>query len=194
MPATSVSFNLLATKVQIGRPIINLALPPVSSSWVLKLPSGTKLSAYAINDENCHKSAFVGVDPGSRHMGLAIIDYGRIVVYEIEYQPKLQTVEIVERTREAIEYILDLDSINTACVEGAAFGAGFGQAKLSESKTAAVMTLLDIADRVFVVPPLSVYKEVFGSGKIKAKTYQPWSHIPKNAASALALAIYAERL
>ena len=175
----------------IGSRNINLELKPIRSSWGGSLDD-TEYTAFEIPSIKRSKTV-VGIDPGSRNMGVAILLNKKVVVYEIKYPEKLQTVAILDTTRKVLLHLLSEYTIDYACVEGAAHGKGFGQAKLSESKSAAVMALLDMSVQVIVAAPLSVYKEVFGSGKIKAKEYKPWNHIPKNSASALACAFYAER-
>jgi hypothetical protein len=127
-------------------------------------------------------------------MGLAIIEYEHATLYEVKFPKKPTTIQILQRTREVLRYILASHELPIiACIEGAAHGAGFVQAKLAESKSASAMALLDMQIEIIIKPPLTIYKKVFGSGKIKSKEYKPWSMIPKNAASALGCAIFASK-
>lgn len=148
------------------------------------------------------KRTAIGIDPGQVHMGLAIIGLThatacKCAAFEIRFPSKQDLVNRVTYTVGLLEYvyasILPTNSKKriVACVEQAAFGAPFGQAALAESRTAAVMSLLGRDIQPMIVPPATIRKGVFGSGKQKAEEFEWWKMLDANAASALACAFYA---
>lgn len=146
------------------------------------------------------KRMAIGIDPGQVHMGLAIIGLTRstaskCTAFEIKFPSKQGLVDRVTYTVGLLEYLFASCLPNgcdaVACVEQAAFGAPFGQAALAESRTAAVMSLLGRNIQPMIIPPATIRKGVFGSGKQKAEEFKWWADLDPNAASALACAFYA---
>lgn len=126
------------------------------------------------------KYNLIGLDPGQRNMGLAFW-------HRRSDQMQAWQIHLPESStmigRYAVVYKLVtgiiLDCINPwnggtcmAIVEYAAHGMRFGQVPLAEARLAAGLALRDtgIPDgQIYTPAPTSVYKAVFGSGKIKSK-------------------------
>ena len=133
----------------------------------------------------------VGVDPGGVNMGLAILYPGWThSLYQVKLPPKMKAVERIKFVPIALKYIfgnLELPLFRVF-VEYASFGAKFGQVQLAEARAMAIHFFLERGAKVETVPPLSVYKKVFGSGKIRSQDI--WPELPSDAASALGCALY----
>jgi len=141
----------------------------------------------------------IGFDPGTVNMGIA----------EITSQKYANLYQIWrKRDENQVKRITDLHTVITECIgssalyyyktvkvviEGASFGNRYRQTELGEIRASAVLWFtgnLSYA-QVEIVPPTSIRKEVFGSGKSKA--HEQWTELEKfqDAAAALSCAYYA---
>ena len=134
----------------------------------------------------------LGIDPGSVNLGLAVIHQYMFPHAEL-YQIKTTRLDdAVDRIRN-IQYILS-DLINLfsfkplAVIEGASFGNRYRQVELAEIRASMALWCLDKGMEVFIIPPQSIRKRVFGSAKIKA--HEQWKELEKfpDAAAALSCA------
>ena len=131
-----------------------------------------------------------GFDPGTVNMGIACVNSIPNVTILL-YQVKIKRGDTV------LDRILATQDIFTRCrmvihpnaevvIEGASYGAKFRQVELEDIRAAAVMWFHRYGIESHVVPPNSIRKSVFGSGKIK----NPWSNVSDDIAAALGCAFY----
>lgn len=134
----------------------------------------------------------IGIDPGDRNMGIAIVSPERnIRTYQIRFNDASDAVERIIQTVSVTRAVLGEGGQNRiACVERAAFSKPFGQVALAENRSAAIQALLmEGIDDIVVPAPGSIRLIVFGSGTIKAENI--WPELGNDASSALACALYA---
>jgi|SRR6185295_17019553 len=140
----------------------------------------------------------LGIDPGQVNMGFAFGCGREATIYQVKFPSKLGPVERLENTQILTHWILENAPIycSSACVEYSAHGKTFGQSALAENRAAALLCVMVHSrfQTISVIPPLSIRKEVFGHGKIKAE--EVWKKQLAKApdgASALACALYAKK-
>ena len=75
-------------------------------------------------------------------------------------------------------------------IEGAAYGTGYREAELSEIRASTVLWANRLGVNIKIVPPNTIRKAVFGSGKLKAHDVWYLEDSP-DAVAALACAYYA---
>lgn len=136
----------------------------------------------------------VGVDPGTVHLGIAVLVPNRTgLLYEITMKRDNDPMVRLHRTNEALSrvfYYFEYPEFRPyVIIEGASYADMFRQVELAEQR-AAIGLWMDEHYHcpVLFKPPLTIAKDVFGSGK--ARAWNEWPHLPKNAASALACAIF----
>lgn len=146
---------------------------------------------------------YVGVDPGTVNLGLAIINgyltnpQGELFQIKIERDknPVLRVETAWVLMTEIIGNTLPYYSgAMKAVVEGAAYMASrYRQVELAEIRASIVLWLVAHRFKVEIVPPNTLRKAVFGSAKILP--HEAWKdlNLPKDAAQALACAYYADR-
>lgn len=133
-----------------------------------------------------------GVDPGTTKMGLAYIWKSVCHIYEID----------IERSPDAVNRIILAQVIMSKClimfdyapimvIEGSSF-SGFREVELAEIRASCVLWAVGHGIKPHIVPPLTIRKGVFGSGKTKAEVQ--WANLPPDAASALACAYYSTKV
>lgn len=132
----------------------------------------------------------LGVDPGTKNLGLAFIQDNTAKIYEIELVKRDTSAHIIY----GVWNLLDAFKIypELTIIEGASYNESFGQVDLETVRSAVVgwfiMRNYWNALTVKVVPPLTIRKIAFGSAKIK----NPWDNLPDHAAAALGCALYGE--
>jgi len=141
----------------------------------------------------------IGVDPGQRHMGLAVLAQDQAVAWQITWKDmpgRAFRASIIMHTiryligkvrREAVRY--------DGLIEDAAGNARFGQAQLAEARTAAMIAVQEspLIRKLEVMPPMTWRKQLFGHGHIRAE--EVWKDkLPGDAATAVALALLAAKL
>ena len=129
----------------------------------------------------------VGIDPGSRHMGISIIEKEMTTSIEVLVNPSDDPIERMEMIRRVI-----VDNVprthGFALVEGSSHGEVYGQTQLAEARASAMMALKVKGYLIQVMPPSSIRKKVFGNGKTRGEDY--WKkQIAPNAASSLVCAL-----
>lgn len=128
-----------------------------------------------------------GVDPGTTHFGLAVVHSSSTHIYQVK----------MERSEKALTRMLSAQNVLTQCInylgknpiaiiEGAAFSSPYRQVELAEIRTACALWFYKFDIDVEIIPPATIRKKVFGSGKIK----NPWSNISNDCAAALGCAFY----
>lgn len=131
----------------------------------------------------------VGIDPGSRKLGISIIckEYFEVAyIQQNRYELEIERALSIQNTIKQIVPIIT-EGINIAIIEGASHGANFGQVQLAEIRAAIMLQLTKLGYQTYIVPPLSIRKAVFGNGRTKAK--EEWKDIPPDSAASLACAI-----
>ena len=140
-------------------------------------------------------TTFVGIDPGSRNMGLAVFHdlIGR--AYDIKLAVTPDRISSMLLIQTVVNYLMEEtwpDGYSRGrwliWVEDAAFGMKYGQVQLAESRAASMLYFASRCSKVTVIPPASIRKMVFGDGRKKA--HEVWTEVSPNAAAAMSCAIY----
>jgi Holliday junction resolvasome RuvABC endonuclease subunit len=132
----------------------------------------------------------IGVDPGQVNAGVALVQGKQGILYQIKFPSDRNAVNRIQVAREFLHDLFSLlPSAALTCVEYAAFGKAFGQVPLAEMRTCAVIAAYERGGAVCLIPPATIRKEVFGSGKTKA--HDVWTNLPHDAAAALSCALFA---
>ena len=131
---------------------------------------------------------YAGLDPGTTHIGLAQIDNYFVYLNEIKILRDDTTGKRIEHIWSILtEHLQDMDVF---VIEGASYGDRYRQIELQDIRCGATAWAMNRLGNIEVqiVPPRTIRKTVFGSGKIK----NPWKEmgIPDNAAAALGCALY----
>jgi len=141
----------------------------------------------------------IGYDPGTVNMGIAEITSRKYAnLYQIW----------MKRDEDQVKRITGLHNVITDCIgkasiyyyktikvviEGASFGNPYRQTELGELRGSAVLWFVHNLPyaHIEIVPPSSIRKQVFGSGKVKA--HEHWAELEKypDACAALSCAYYA---
>lgn len=132
-----------------------------------------------------------GIDPGSRNMGLAVIRHGKVLLYQIEVTATQDSVERIQSVLQATTTLIQANpEIDWLYVEQAAYNMPFGQTTLAEARSAAIVAALATKiPHIEVLPPKTWRKRAFGNGNTKAEDV--WPTLPKDASSALGIALAA---
>lgn len=144
---------------------------------------------------------YVGFDPGTVHMGIAVTCSSDIYLYQVEMIRMKDTIRRIL----AVQHLLDIlygslgvcDPYMSAVIEGSAFSEHFRQTELAECRTGIALWLIGKRHKesdVNIVNPLTIRKVVFGSAKLKAHDYWDNSEIPNDALAALSCLYYADEL
>lgn len=158
------------------------------------MPKITKIKVRSMI-EVTKKGMFLGYDPGTTHMGIAVIDNctlrdtADITLFQIELErsddPVTRTIGVGKLLSHCVNwYCYPM----YACIEGASFGDKYRQVELAEVRAAAMIWCDNHEFKTKVMPPLVVRKEVFGNGRTKADAI--WTNIPADSANALACAYF----
>lgn len=139
-----------------------------------------------------------GIDPGNRHMGLTILqnNFFNAQCFEITFPTERLVIPRAIQIRLALSDIIFLSESWSekdvlVAVEGSSFSSAFRNTELAEARLTAALWFKDnltVNDGQFIfIPPLTVRKQIFGSGKIRAE--QSWPELKPDAASSLAVAL-----
>lgn len=139
-----------------------------------------------------NKCCFVGIDPGSRNMGIAILHGRKASLYQIELSYRGGAAERVQNIMQVVKEIVGTERVEAACIEQAAYAALYGQTTLAEARTAALVALQQgNTGPIYVETPKHIRLIVFGSGNTRSQ--ELWPDILPDAGSALGCALYALR-
>lgn len=131
-----------------------------------------------------------GVDPGTKNIGLAILDVNAYL-YQIEVinKPKnpVERMKIFNKLLE--KYFHWHDYSSRVVIEGSIYSRTYKEDELSEMRATAVWWALKRGMNVEIIKPNTIRKKVLGNGKVKPQ--DRWSDLPPDAANALACAYYA---
>ena len=135
------------------------------------------------------ETMFVGIDPGTKHLGIAVINESLIKLFQITIDRPKNPIVRMKLIREIFAKCVNSYQYNTVLViEGSAFSKAYREAELSEVRATAVWWGLGNGFDVFMFQPNTIRKVVFGNGKTKAQDV--WKELPPDAANALACAWY----
>lgn len=136
-------------------------------------------------------SVQMGFDTGTTHVGFAIIDpcQDTAVLHEIS----LNRVKDPMKRINAIQFILSdceicFPASYDVIIEGSAFSKTYRQTELAEIRTSAALWFKRYGGRCRFISPMTIRKQVFGKGTLKA--HDVWTGIEPNALAALACAFY----
>jgi Holliday junction resolvasome RuvABC endonuclease subunit len=129
----------------------------------------------------------VGIDPGSRHMGLTIIEKDITRSFEFLLNQSENPITRMEYVGQAVKECIHR-STGFALVEGSSHGEVYGQTQLAEARASAMLAMSEKGFEVICMPPSSIRKKVFGNGKTRGEDF--WKkQIAPNAASSLVCAL-----
>ena len=140
------------------------------------------------------KGIFFGFDPGTTHMGIAVLDTcsgnPECTLFQVNLERSDDPVTRVITTGKILSYCVNWSCFPMyACIEGASFGDRYRQVELAEVRAAAMIWCERLEYKTRVIPPLVIRKELFGNGGIKADAV--WTNVPADAANALACSYWA---
>jgi hypothetical protein len=148
------------------------------------------ITIFDVQLEINNSSIVYGLDPGSVHIGVAYINGAAARLLEITTKRKDATEKRIAYMWQILSRLSDFDPIMLV-IEGASYGDKYRQVELQDIRCGATTWAMNRSSdiKIQIVPPTSIRKTVFGSGKIK----NPWKEIgiPDNAAAALACGLYA---
>jgi len=131
-----------------------------------------------------------GIDPGTVNLGIAYVHPTpnvSVMLYQVKLERADTMIGRILSARDALTQCRLLIQDNAkAIIEGAAFGNKYRQVEMAEVRAGIGMWFYHLGVEVQVVPPRTIRKNVFGSGKIK----NPWENIPDDVAAALGCAYY----
>jgi Holliday junction resolvasome RuvABC endonuclease subunit len=135
----------------------------------------------------------IGVDPGTTHLGIAVIEgymdnpYAYLFQVDIERQDNP-----INRIKEAQNIMSDCVNWyhlpNYATIEGASFANNYRQVELAEVRASIALWCLSKGFETVIVPPTTLRKGVLGSGK--AIPHEVWTGLPPDAVQALVCAYF----
>lgn len=135
-----------------------------------------------------------GVDPGTVNLGLAgITSGGEIYLWMCSLIRYDNPIDRIKNYREILSLCFNAYTFQSSVyIEGASYDSNYRQVELEQMRTTACIWGIDHGFDVTVVPPQSIRKQVFGSGKTAA--HDVWKTIPKDTAAALSCALLGVRL
>jgi len=139
------------------------------------------------------KGIYLGFDPGTTHLGIAVLDTcsgnPECTLFQIDLKRSDDAVTRSDTTYRLLSLCVNWYCYPMyACIEGAAFSKAYRQAEMGEVRGAAIIWCKQHEFETRLGDPLVVRKEVFGNGRTKAD--QVWTNIPADAANALACAYF----
>jgi Holliday junction resolvasome RuvABC endonuclease subunit len=170
------------------------------SKYIVQLPSEFDKN-FSLFGRNLQDKKFFGIDPGSTNLGLSEVRvfYSGIMTKAILYQIKMPRTKLVDRIDQLDKvlskcfntFVLGKDKM-FAVIEGASYGSMYRQTELAEVRAIIAEWLKRNGVGVIqVVPPTSIRKRVFGSGKVLAQdAFITDENIP-DAVTALSCVYYA---
>ena|SRR3990167_1754947 len=164
-----------------------------------------KVTTYHCYMANIQKKCTLqfGIDPGTVNLGIARLYRSALCLYEIEIAKReANSIQRIINANILLSYALSsLTGIQANYViEGASYGDRFRQVELAEMRATIAYWIINALDihnvedvllnpnQIQIVPPKKIRKAVFQDGNTKASDI--WTNIPKNAADALACALY----
>ena len=114
-----------------------------------------------------------GVDPGSAKMGVTVYAGDTLFLSQINFRPEKDSIAKMLRVCEVVRNCVlpYTKNLSTAVVEGASYGSPFGQVNLSEARSAAILTLLQLGFNVSKVAPTKIRLLALGNGKEKGEKF-----------------------
>lgn len=134
----------------------------------------------------------IGIDPGTRNLGLAVIkpDVEYVALYRYILKRNKKALLRLLEVQQVLGDIIGFFTLNSkAIIEGASF-FGYRQVELAEQRAAMLLWFHKYGIEADIVPPLTIRKHVFGSGKIK----NPWPEIDDNMIAAFGCALFPQNL
>jgi hypothetical protein len=142
----------------------------------------------------------IGIDPGTAKLGVTLIsfDVKQIHLHEFTFPSERLAIPRAVRIRLALTDVFYMDPMFSfmitpflVAVEGSSFGSVYRNTELAESRITEAMWFMDQfrvePENCVFIPPLTIRKQVFGNGKLRAE--EQWPELEPDAASSLAVAI-----
>jgi len=135
------------------------------------------------------KQTIFGIDPGSTKLGLASISHlGFINLWMCNIVRDRNAITRIKQYRELLSFCFNSYSFHSMIfIEGASYDSNYRQVELEQMRTTACIWGIDHGFDVYIIPPQSVRKQIFGNGKTSA--HNVWTNIPKDTAAALSCAL-----
>lgn len=141
---------------------------------------------------NLTDTDFIGMDPGTTHLGLAWTGRTSILLAQIELDREGNAVDRMKNIYRILDEAFTPHPTRehfTNLIEGASYADRYRQVELAECRATMAWWTINRKGRSKIVPPLTIRKKVFGSAKIKAQDV--WGdEIPPDALAALSCLYY----
>lgn len=136
-----------------------------------------------------------GLDPGSKNCGIAVIPYvdekSYIDVYQITMPPWKDAIDRITHWQDVLgELPLIISGHCRMVIEGPAYATRYRREELEDIRAATALWAYRLGIETKMVQPTSIWKEVFGSGRIPPSRIWYLKDAP-DAVAALACAYYA---
>lgn len=135
----------------------------------------------------------IGIDPGTTHLGIAVIEGYLEHPYAYLFQITMERQEdAINRIKEAQNTMSDCINWytppNYAVIEGAAYSAKFRQVELAEVRTAIALWCMNKGFETHIIAPNTLRKKVLGNGRLLPHVV--WTGLPSDVTQALCCAYY----
>jgi Holliday junction resolvasome RuvABC endonuclease subunit len=131
----------------------------------------------------------IGIDPGTVNLGIAVVKPNNKIVtlYKITLKRHKKALNRLLDVQQVLGHTIGYFSGNSiAIIEGASYGATYRQVELAEVRAAMMLWFHEHNIEPHLVPPSTIRKSSFGSGKIK----NPWSNLDDDLVAAIGCAFY----
>ena len=131
----------------------------------------------------------VGVDPGTKNLGIALIypESKSVYLFKVNLDRKDDPLERMLDAQDALQACIHwFGYFPQATIEGASYGNYYRQVELAEQRAAMALYLNRHQVKVQFAPPKTIRKKVFGNGNLK----NPWDNLDDDLAAALGAAYY----
>jgi len=134
------------------------------------------------------KGLYIGVDPGTVHLGICVLWETRITLYQVSITRSANPIIRMQDAQQIMGECIHAHPYTAVmCIEGASFADKYRQVELAEMRASIAWWGLNKKFRIEILPPNSIRKIVFNNGKLKA--HEVWENIPQDCAAALSCAL-----
>lgn len=163
--------------------------------WSKVLTKNQKISAFKVElpvpIKNFHQS--IGCDPGTTHLGIAVIegylDNPYAYLFQVELTRDENPINRIKDTQYTMSDCINWYHLpNYAVIEGASYYPPYRQVELAEVRAAIALWCMSKGFETFIIPPKEIREKVLGSGK--AIPHEVWTGLPPDATQALVCAYY----
>lgn len=136
----------------------------------------------------------IGIDPGTTHLGIAVIegylDHPYAYLFQVTLERDKNPINRIRDAQNAISDCINWYHMpNYAIIEGASYyKAMYRQVELAEVRTAIALWCMNKGFETYIPTPTAIRKKVLGNGKLKPD--EVWTGLPADATQALCCAYF----